>query len=213
VFLTVFSAEISVQQGAIMAYEIRKLSRILMLLFCGLIWQTGSRAAASAADFRGWMNLEINHLELSPYSRQRVFLPGGVNRLNGLQITSYSLYGGSATVDVFVNGEGKGRMSYPTHSPTQVVNVGEIADSLELRQLGGDTVIVSAIWVDIEASQPGPPEPFPPHHFWGAERLSSHAVDLDDHLEGYASYEEYGRYLLPAPISGLPSSADDNPPG
>ncbi len=113
-----------------------------------------------------------------------------------------------ATFEVVVNGDVKGTIHVPGRDPSYVVTVGEVTNSIQLRHVSGSTVHIKSIQavlstVSVPCSNCELPpiapgyEPMPLPYRNEASYLAREAIRIVDRLEGYASYSEYGTYLLP----------------
>ncbi len=121
------------------------------------------------------------------------------------------------TFEVIANGDTKGTVYVPGKDPSYIVTIGEVVRSIELRHVSGGAVrvhnIKGAMSRRIQNFRPIDDEffdeddsiccgntvdtvdDFPTSNL--SSKLARKAIELIDKLEGFASYEEYGQYLLP----------------
>lgn len=122
----------------------------------------------------------------------------------------------STTIEVVTNGDTKGTIYVPGTDPSYVVTIGETVRSIQFRNISNGTVQINQVQGVMSSSEPIAIRPgeFNPHcePFTPCARpmptpglpgrnlgtsLSARAIYLVDILENYASYREFGIYLLP----------------
>lgn len=176
----------------------------VLLISAALLGAGNAQAEYPAYGYEN-VNLISWQVDLRPGETRSFPLPGGWRQVRKLFVTANAYYG-DATLQVYANGDEKGRMFIPRTDPYYVVNIDETTSTLTLRNYSGNGVIrISSLQAELSYSHVEPIAPIHPNlepisfpALNEAANLARQGVRLVDVLRPYADpATEYVTYLLP----------------